>query len=478
MSIISPLAENQPLTILWLSGYYYPEALRALGHKVIALITPARKPGCSDDLPVDLYGDPATVASTIQNLIKSFKPDVLVQGDDMAPTIHLGLECITLPKIWLAAASTELNWQIHYAALFSKVLCSQYRDLNLLSKFQEQVLWLPMGDIGYYLNGRKRTVSFHDRPSVVGVVGRGLESFIGQLQQELERRSLHIAVESIDILETEKAKYCINGELNGNITNTFFAIPGSGSLMFSPLFQECDQLLLAQKDFIPFSSITDIAGGIEWAELHPNEAQAIAMSGEKKVLEQHTMLVRAKSVVNQIYSLIGKFTDVSLKSKAHLAYAYQLCSQYQLPQHIIEFFTEQALELSEETKYDPEARSWSLLTQGILAFDNEEPLRAFRTLSNILDLPSDIEFQLQFYKYIVMASVQCEYTPKVSQFLNEALKKFPDYPEFITLKESIKLDELDEKLAQVPEKEESEGGQGNDDCSEDDSSSIDAPLPF
>ncbi|MGL1934855.1 MAG: glycosyltransferase [Fibrobacterales bacterium] len=433
------------MTFLTLNAHVYNVGLRNLGHRVIALFRLGLTPKHEDDIVVDFFDTPRSANEKLLEHVNQFKPDIFIQVEDSRPLLFLGIEKMPIPKIFISNEPTKYLWTKYFAELFDVVYCKNQVDMSLFKLPIDQVGHLPMATSEWIA---RKDIPFSERHREVVFVGgytQDKNPYAFEVIEALKKKGVTVECVGMSSRFYGEAKIALYLPVNPLFTPELYNIVYSGCLAVS---RKCtgEQVLIQGMDFVQYSTVDDLVESIHYFLSHEDQAEAIALRGQMKLATSHTNYQRCEKLVSKSKSLLGTHNIPSEFQVSQLGFCYMLCSQYEYPQELLELFTDCALDCSEESKYDDRARPWALLTQGVLAYDNQDYLRAYRTINSIFDRPDDITFELLFYKYVVMAAIQCEYLPKVVQALNEALRKYPDYHEFQLLKESVKLDELEKKI--------------------------------
>ncbi len=436
--------QRNRLTFLCIGGTRYNHFLRTLGHHVIAVVDSEDLKQHDDDHHCVQFWEPGALSVLVSEIIQKYSPNVLVQVDFHSPIIHAGLENHSIPKMLYTWTNAETSWYNHYGALFDYVFFAQKNSEVQLKPYQNKCGWLPfshrIGREPKPYDERKYSIS------VCQIVDPQFTPKSQAIVNALAQNGIEVSVHGDVIWPFVDSKICLNIPEDNELSFPFFDISGFGSLMISSKVNNRDYFLEEGVEYLSFDTIEELIEKITWANNNPFEVQEIIRRGQIKILEAHTNQKRCEEIVKKGYALIGASKELSLLDKVHLGYAYQQCSQYDLPKPLETYCIDKAMELSEEVRYDTDARPWALLSNAILAFEHEDYLRGYRTIANVMEMPDNIEYRLQYYNYYVMLAVQSEYIFKAASKLREALTLYPDYPHFVRLAKAISLEDVEQKM--------------------------------
>ncbi len=435
---------SKNLTILCLGGIRYNHFIRDMGHRIVAIVDKKEfKQHDDDHLCLDFW-HPDSLIQCVKDCIDQYSPDVLLQVDFHSPIIHFNIEQYSIPKILYVWTNAETRWYNHYSAIFNHVFYAQQESSNDLSSFQKQCSWLPFShrigrepkpfDSRQYLISLCQIIDPIHTPKTNNII------------KALAEKGIEVAVHGDVIWPFVDSKICLNIPENNNLDFPFFDIPGFGALMISSRVAGMEKFLIEGEDFLAFSTIDELFEKIDWVIENPSLVLPMIERAQKKIKEFHTNRQRCEEMIEKAYEVCGHLKVHSPIDLAHLGYAYQQCSQYKLNETLEKYCIDRSMELTEEVKYDPASRPWALLSNAILAFEHEDYLRGYRTIANVMEIPDNIEYRLQYYNYYVMLAVQSEFIFKAASKLREALTLYPDYPHFIRLAKAISLEEVEKKM--------------------------------
>ncbi|MCU0609927.1 MAG: glycosyltransferase [Chitinispirillaceae bacterium] len=422
------------MRILCLGSPLFAQLWREMGHTVL-IVTDLLLPPDPETIRFDFFHKPQECASRFGDIVDSFHPDVIFQGDHSTPLIHCGLEQIDIPKIWYAI-DTHLHraWHTHYAPGFDVVFCAQKNMVPVLSRFQRRVKWLPL-----FCQRGAEFIPWQERSlkiSFVGTLDAKKNPERARLFQELRDQGVSLYCTRGDYVPVYQASYMVvNQSVADDMNLRFFEGPGCGALLLTDrLSHSMNDILEEGVDFLAYEhgNSRDLLRKIEWVTTHQPEAEAMARRAHEKITAGHMSTHRARTVLDTMMNLVepgDRPGQDPAAATCHLAWAYDHCSRLELPEPLTAFFKGEAVRCASSCRESAVARPWALLLEASIALDTDNNQLADSLITQIVDAPDDPDFRLRHSILSIELAVLKGQFESARDRLSVSLKEFPEAQE-------------------------------------------------
>ncbi len=301
------------MNILLLGALVLDSGFKELGHSVVTCTTD----GTGD---VEIQEFPTSIQSVLQQLPLGWNPDCLLLTDDSTYAMFCGLEEVELPLGWYAIDShIHHGWHRAYAAIFDCIFVAQrdYVPMYQRDSERQSVKWLPLCTFPF-VQIEHRFPKRYDL-SFVGKLDSPFNpdrrAFISDIQA---RYPLHVASGEFVSIFT-KSKMVLNQCAGNDVNFRTFEAMACGSLLLmehvgnglQELFQDRVHCVLYEKGNV--DQVIELAN---YYASHDQEREAIALAGQKRVLDKHTYVHRAQAILSDL--LAGDAHEKIQKRKAKL----------------------------------------------------------------------------------------------------------------------------------------------------------------
>jgi len=337
------------MKIISIGSQFFNSAFRAAGIDVLAVV-PVRMISHPSDIPFEFYRRAQDCESFIAQLIDTFKPDLIFQGDHSGPLIHCGLEKYEIPKVWFAVDVHLHNaWYPHLAPVFDKVYCAQQNHVQEMSRFSSDVEWLPLcytGEMHPFTswNLRKHEISF------VGTLDSKKNPARVAFFKQLDDSGLKVTIIQGRFEHVYgNSKIVINQSVKDDLNLRFFEAPACGALLLTDrLSHSMEEILIPGEDFLLYEpgTIESVMEQVEWVRNNPVLAEKMAYSAFVKIHSKHLEIHRALTIT-EWYSRFSKISQKKNNDEvlAHLAWTFDLCSQLFITEDLAEYFKKRSSEI-------------------------------------------------------------------------------------------------------------------------------------
>ncbi|RPH78707.1 MAG: glycosyltransferase family 1 protein [Nitrospiraceae bacterium] len=317
------------MKILHLGNPYFLQNFRELGHDV-------KWAACDKAADVVMNPSLESAKNFLGRVSPRWTPDLVVLGDDSVHPKVLGLEALEVPLVWYAIDShIHANWHRYYAAVFDVIFVAQqdWAPVYRVDPDRQLISWKPL-----FCQWREDRCLDLDRDIPLSFVGT-LNPIWNPERVELIRRIQErypIIATSGPYLETfNRSMMVLNQSVANDVNFRTFQAMASGALLmtervgngFGELFQDGTHCAVYER-----GNIDQLLTLVEHYRAHAGEREAVAFQGHQAVLNAHTSMHRAQSILDvaateQMDARVAKRISRQLQIQWSLASAYEISAR-------------------------------------------------------------------------------------------------------------------------------------------------------
>lgn len=322
------------MRILLVNQNWFAEELNARGHQVLS----AGFAGDHFDLH---YHFGSSFSELLRSLPQDFVPECLVYHDNSGPISLCGLHEAPFPLVYYSVdAHHHAHWQKCFAACFDLILVAQKGYLDQFQGLSGKVKWFPLWAPVFIEPAPKKIYDVAFRGTLDPHLHPKRAAFFSELAKEVPINLDHGPYVEI----FSQAKIVVNHAVKDDLNFRVFEVLMSGALLLTPadsvglteLFVPGEDLLIYEPN-----NAKDAAEKIRYYLAHEEERALIAERGRSKLLAQHTAMVRALQLEEEILTL--KRTPRNFK---HFGAAVALLSSSRLSSKISDTVGDKLLQVS------------------------------------------------------------------------------------------------------------------------------------
>lgn len=191
-----------------------------------------------------------------------------------------------------------------------KMMMEQTDDIQLKSKILNLLHTSTLTKITHLLDG---DVSFINRGEIIRQLQEsnlhvyGTETWLNVISRpEILKGTIDYINELPLLYKAAKINLNISsGQLITSVNQRVFDVPCAGGFLLTDYKSELREMFKIGQESVYYRDYNDLKEKINYYLQHPEERQAIAQAGQKRVLNEHTYLHRARELVQTLLELYG-----------------------------------------------------------------------------------------------------------------------------------------------------------------------------
>jgi len=287
--------------ILNLDGLYFTETFRKLGHDVLTL-----GPFAACDIQLEKTLPLSELIALLQS--RKFNPDLVVWGDICRPPSVLGIESLPAVTIGYSIDQYCNPWHTPYAAAFDLMLVAQkdylpgFIEANPGYELEWQPLFCHSHKDKDFRKERDIPVSF------VGTVTGSINKKRKQFLDEFKQTQPVFVTQGNYVPIYNRSQIVVNQSAVGELNFRIFEAMACGAAVVTEdttnglhdLFTDGEDILL-----YPRGNPKAAAAVARKALTDPEKLMELAARGRRKVVNNHSSLIRAKYILKRATDIIS-----------------------------------------------------------------------------------------------------------------------------------------------------------------------------
>lgn len=289
------------MRILNLEGRYFVSLWRRQGHEVLTLGRSA-----ADDVVLDRVLSPGKLYDLLDN--RGFQPDLVFWADSGKTPAVVGFERLPVPCIGFSIDQYCHPWHVAFSAGFDSFLVAQKDYLSLFRNpaLQRKTEWFPL----FCDPAKDRdTGSERDVPvSFVGTLDGRFNPLRKAFLQEFKQHHPLVLRQGAYVEIFNRSRIVLNQSAVGELNFRLFQAAACGAAVLNEeTTNGLDQLFTPGQDILVYPRGDAGAAARRCAEVlqDPKRLAAIAASGKRNVLKNHTTRSRGEVILERVQEAMG-----------------------------------------------------------------------------------------------------------------------------------------------------------------------------